>query len=68
MHRILLTSALCLALGACATAASQKLAVCDGKHRRPASPNGSVLAAAPPPVAAPSSAAAPSFAPCGGRP
>jgi hypothetical protein len=77
---LLTTVALCLALAACASARSDKLAVCDGQHRRPANPNGSVLTTAP--VAAPSPGTTPpahpakpvrgaaleaSFRPCGGR-
>lgn len=34
---------LVLLLTGCATTNAQKLAVCDGKHRRPANPYGSVL-------------------------
>lgn len=30
-------------LGGCAVTGGDRLAVCDGKHRRPANPNGSVL-------------------------
>lgn len=46
----------CLALAACASTSEGKLPVCDGKHRRPANPYGSVLlpkgdAAAPAPKA-----------------
>jgi hypothetical protein len=33
-----------LALAGCASTGSGKLAVCDGKHLRPANPYGSVLA------------------------
>jgi hypothetical protein len=50
-----------MALGGCATTTSNSLPVCDGKHRRPANPHGSVLNA-PPPAAgplAPTGAAAP---------
>ena len=73
MHRLLLTGGLCLALGACTTAPAQTLPACDGKHRRPANPNGSVLLAPIHPAAsAPAPAAAnpapdASFAPCGDR-
>ena len=80
MHRLLITGALCLALGGCATASPKTLAVCDGRHRRPANPNGSVLVAPAPPQPSPSAAAAPrpakpaktaaltaSYAPCGDR-
>jgi hypothetical protein len=77
---LLTKGALCLALGACASARPDRLAVCDGQHRRPANPNGSVLTVAMP-AAAPSPAAEPpahparpirgaalqaSFRPCGG--
>lgn len=70
MHRLLLTVGLCLALGACATATTQTLPTCNGQHRRPANPSGSVLltpsAAAPAATAAASKPASPaSFAPCG---
>jgi hypothetical protein len=34
---------LAAALGGCATASSKALPVCDGQHRRPANPYGSVL-------------------------
>jgi hypothetical protein len=46
-----------LAASACATTPANRLPVCDGKHLRPANPNGSVLDTAPPPAraAAPSS-------------
>jgi hypothetical protein len=75
--RFLTTGAVCLALAACATGAD-KPAVCDGRHRRPANPNGSVLlgepraqapAATPAPSAKPMrSAAVPaSYRPCGAR-
>ena len=72
-----------LALTGCATHGDPKPAVCDGKHRRPANPNGSVLSTAPPPGAAtatpkdggavkpapgPQSSIDPeSFQPCGAR-
>ena len=69
--------ALALLLAGCATTSDPKPAVCDGKHRRPANPYGSVLPAvpapeagnAPPPVPpGPQSAIDPqSLAPCGGR-
>ncbi|MBP7703753.1 MAG: hypothetical protein KA105_00550 [Caulobacter sp.] len=42
-------------LGGCALTGGDRPPVCDGKHRRPANPNGSVLSpvvAAPQPVAA----------------
>lgn len=42
MRRLLFVTAI-LALGACSTAGNQKPPVCDGKHRRPANPYGSVL-------------------------
>jgi hypothetical protein len=47
-------AAACFALAGCASTADPKLAVCDGKHRRPANPNGSVLTIAPTGSAAPS--------------
>lgn len=50
---------LVLLLTGCATTNTQKVAVCDGKHRRPANPYGSVLpTAALPGESAPASAAA----------
>jgi hypothetical protein len=74
--RLLITGAVCLALAACATV-SDKPALCDGRHRRPANPHGSVLvapqaqapAATPAPPAKPirSAALAASYRPCGGR-
>jgi hypothetical protein len=50
-----LAVAAALALTACASAGGKKLAVCDGKHLRPANPYGTVLAPAteggtPPPA------------------
>lgn len=39
-----LTLAATLALSGCASSGSGKLAVCDGKHLRPANPYGTVLA------------------------
>jgi hypothetical protein len=69
VQRFLLTGGLCLALGACATAPAQTLPTCNGQHRRPANPNGSVLlapeAAPAPPPAQPQPAPAASFTPCG---
>ena len=68
MSRILVSLALILptliAFASCATSPDLKPAVCDGKHRRPANPHGSVLAAPPaePPMA-PASAAAPTLKP-----
>ena len=76
MHRLLATAPLCLALAACATAAADKPAICDGRHRRPANPNGSVLVMAASPIGPVGPAndrggkrpagLAQSFAPCGG--
>jgi hypothetical protein len=71
--RPLLTGGLCLALGACASAPAKTLPTCDGQHRRPANPNGSVLPspdaahgpAAPGPAAPATPPPAASFAPCG---
>jgi hypothetical protein len=40
-HLILILAA--LAAGGCASSPSGRLPVCDGKHLRPANPNGSVL-------------------------
>jgi type IV secretion system protein VirB7 len=55
---------LAAALGGCATSTAKSLPVCDGQHRRPANPYGSVLDPAPatagaPTPAAPASPAAP---------
>jgi hypothetical protein len=41
-----LTVAAALALTACSSTGGKKLAVCDGKHLRPANPYGTVLAPA----------------------
>jgi hypothetical protein len=48
----LLAAALSLPMGACATAGPAPPKACDGHHRRPANPNGSVLAAPDPSRAA----------------
>jgi hypothetical protein len=40
---------LATALGGCATSTAGSLPVCDGQHRRPANPYGSVLDPAPQP-------------------
>lgn len=50
-----LTVTVALALAACSSTGAKKLAVCDGKHLRPANPYGTVLApaaegATPPPA------------------
>ena len=42
----ILTMAVALALAGCASTGGGKLAVCDGKHLRPANPYGTVLAPA----------------------
>lgn len=42
MRLIPLTLAAAL-LGGCALTGGDRLPICDGKHRRPANPNGSVL-------------------------
>ena len=71
MHRLLATAPLCLALAACATAVPDKPTVCDGRHRRAANPNGSVLVPAGPALVSPVKPRSPhagdrrSFAPCG---
>jgi hypothetical protein len=54
-----------LALSACATA-SKSLPACDGRHRRPANPQGSVLDAAAPRLAAPPTLAPAPQPPVGG--
>jgi hypothetical protein len=63
-----------LALAGCATHSEPKPAVCDGKHRRPANPYGTVLPTAPDPKAVtpatpgPQSSLDPkSTRPCGAR-
>ena len=56
---LILILAAAAALTACATAGSNALPVCDGKHLRPANPHGSVLNPAKP---AASTASAPSGA------
>ncbi len=40
-------------LAGCATSKTPKLAVCDGRHKRPANPYGSILPGAPPVVYVP---------------
>jgi hypothetical protein len=40
-------------LAGCATPKTPKLAVCDGRHKRPANPYGSILPGAPPVVYVP---------------
>jgi hypothetical protein len=52
-----------LAASACATTSASRLPVCDGKHLRPANPNGSVLDVSAP--ATPPAAPAPTTAPSG---
>lgn len=49
-------------LGGCASAATSKVAVCDGKHRRPVNIHGSVLGEVPPAVASAGQTPAPSAA------
>ena len=44
--------ALLLALAGCASGSAERAAVCDGRHRRPANPHGSVLTQAPQPARA----------------
>lgn len=44
MRITIVTTAAALALTACASTGGGKLAVCDGKHLRPANPYGTVLA------------------------
>jgi hypothetical protein len=46
-RRGLLIASLCLILSACASTAVAPPSGCDGRHRRPANPNGSVLASPP---------------------
>lgn len=62
MRITIVTTAAALALTACASTGGGKLAVCDGKHLRPANPSGTVLApteGGPPSPAAASDAAKP---------
>jgi hypothetical protein len=47
----------------CATSSGSKPAVCDGHHRRPANPYGSVLQTAPPATAPAPKPATPKVAP-----
>lgn len=63
MRTPLLTILATLALAGCASTGGGKLAVCDGKHLRPANPYGSVLA-----VPADGTAAAPLAAPAEDKP
>jgi type IV secretion system protein VirB7 len=83
LKRLPVLAAALLALAGCATHGDSKPAICDGKHRRPANPNGSVLTMAPPsgaatatpkagvaikPAPGPQSSIDPgSFQPCGAR-
>ena len=53
MRRWLTVLAAALALAACASVGKETAPVCDGKHRRPANPYGSVLDPATPPTATP---------------
>jgi len=48
-----LSLAVAATLAGCASIRSEKAPICDGKHRRPANPYGSVLDPATPPSAAP---------------
>lgn len=63
---------LAAALGGCATASTKSLPVCDGQHRRPANPYGSVLDPTPqpstPPVPDPTQSAVPSAPPAASPP
>jgi hypothetical protein len=43
MRTPILVLCLGLVLGGCSILRKDDLAVCDGKHRRPANPNGSIL-------------------------
>lgn len=52
-----------LALGGCASAKTAKVAVCDGKHRRPVNIHGSVLGDVPPAVASAGEPVKPAAAP-----
>lgn len=65
MRTLILVLGATLALGGCSTFGKDKAPVCDGKHRRPANPFGSVLNPPPPPAAppGPASNAVPSPAP-----
>lgn len=68
MRTPILILCLALLLGGCALLKMDEAPVCDGQHRRPANPNGSVLEAAASPVSPPRpaklSAAPLSFASC----
>lgn len=59
MRSLILIAAFSLALGGCSTLAKEKPPICDGKHRRPANPYGSVLDPTAPPATAPAAATAP---------
>jgi hypothetical protein len=54
-----------LAASACATTSASRLPVCDGKHLRPANPNGSVLDATTPAATPATPASAPDQPGCG---
>jgi hypothetical protein len=56
MRSLVVLTISALALAGCASTGGGKLAACDGKHRRPANPYGSVLTPKPeaqPPAASP---------------
>ena len=74
MTKLFVAAVVALALAGCATHSEPKPAVCDGKHRRPANPYGSVLPTAPeakavaPTTPGPQSSLDPkSTLPCGAR-
>jgi hypothetical protein len=67
--RPIVLAAVALVLAGCASHADPKPAVCDGKHRRPANPYGSVLPNIPDgPAARPSAGGPPIPAPPGPAP
>jgi uncharacterized lipoprotein len=76
MRKLILIAVLGLGLAGCSTLSKDKPPICDGKHRRPANPYGSVLDPVASPAAAPKaepepqpdklSAISPAFAGCRG--
>jgi type IV secretion system protein VirB7 len=75
MRKLILIAVLGLGLAGCSTLSKDKPPICDGKHRRPANPYGSVLDPTTPPATSPAaadsapdkvSALSPSYARCRG--
>ncbi len=63
MRILVLIVAASFALAACSSTGAKKLAVCDGKHLRPANPYGTVLGPAAEDPAAPSAQGTPEAKP-----